>query len=187
VHRPPLCRRVPAGARIGLAAFKLWAAAAGCTREGLAAITEENVVLQSVTPTYLFEHKSEEAARYSLGLYRSRGEHLLNKRRQGSLDDKAKKAVFSVPPKPSKGGNYVYTTYIRRRQFTIDAYVKVPTVGKATLKPVADSSVELRLASRARRFSASGSRSRHPGCATTTSAASPIGSAMTRPTPMYSR
>src|SRR5450830_1270723 len=36
-HNRELVNGVPAGARIGLAAFKLWAATAGCTREGLAA------------------------------------------------------------------------------------------------------------------------------------------------------
>jgi hypothetical protein len=127
-HNRVLVNGVPAAAKVGLALLKNWLAVNGCVREGLNALRLDNVRIISVTPTFLFDFFDEAAARLVLADYRTRSEALCNTK---SKDRSVKQPAFSVPPEPDPSSKtYIYTSYIKRREYLIDCYVKVPEAGK---------------------------------------------------------
>jgi hypothetical protein len=152
-HNRVLVNGVPAAVEVGTWLAKYWLVSNGCTQAGIDAINPEIAIIFSATPTFLFQHISEDDARYSLAGFRSRAEILLNKKRKAIKDGKAAKGpVRSIPPEPDgRTDTYVYTVYIRQREYLIDGYVKVPGVAKAFCKPVDNSGVEFSLEFNAKR------------------------------------
>lgn len=154
-HNRLLVNGVPAAIDVGLALLKHWLAENGCTREGLDAANSEAVDIISVTPTFLFNHADESDARLALAQIRGRSEALCNTKNKEKEKEKettktktkakgstTKPPAFSVPPEPPKHGEYIYTSYIKLREYLIDCYVKKFGANKAFYLPISDSAAE---------------------------------------------
>ena len=125
-HNRLLVNGVPAAARMGLALLKHWMACHGCTQAGLDAARIDNVIIISATPTFLFTFADEAAARLVLATFRVRSEALCNTKTKGR---QVKQPAFSIPPKQQPHEMiYIYTSYIKLREYFIDCYVKVSGV-----------------------------------------------------------
>lgn len=143
-HNRLLVNGVPFAARLGEGLLKYWLADNGCTSRGLAAIQISETRIISVTPTYLFKLKSEQEARLALSEYRARTETLCNPRKSVKGE---KVPAYSYPPKPQDHATtYTYTAYLKRRQYLIDCYVKVPNVLAAYFNRIPDDGAELEVA-----------------------------------------
>ena len=138
-HNRLLVNGVPAAIDVGLALLRNWLAANGCTREGLNAVICQNAELVSVTPTFLFSHLEELKARLSLAQIRGRSEAVCNGHKKAST---TKPPAFSVPPTRPKQGDYIYTSYIKLREYSIDCYVKTLSASKAFFLPITNSTAE---------------------------------------------
>lgn len=149
-HNRELVNGVPAAIRVGIWLLKHWLATNGCTQAGLDAVKPENVILDSATPTFLFIHPTEDVARFALACYRARSEVLLNKKSKAAKTER--KPAYSIPPKPAIcDTKYIYTAYIRQREYLIDAYVKVAGVARAFCIPITEGQVEFVVQKRAER------------------------------------
>lgn len=143
-HNRLLVNGVPFAARLGEGLLKHWLADNGCTARGIAAIQFSNIRIISVTPTYLFKLGSEDEARLVLSEYRARTETLCNPRKSVKG---GKVPAYSYPPKPQEHQTtYTYTAYVKRRQYSIDCYVKVPEVAGAFFKRIPDDGAEVEVA-----------------------------------------
>lgn len=138
-HNRLLVNGVPAATDVGIALLKHWLAENGCTREGLDAVTRRNTEVVSVTPTFLLDRLDESEARLSLAQIRGRSEAICNTYKRAS---KTKPPAFSVPPTPPKDGDYIYTSYIKQREYSIDCYVKKFGANKAFYLPIRDNTAE---------------------------------------------
>lgn len=148
-HNRLLVNGVPFAARLAEGLLRYWLADNGCTTHGLAAIQISDVRIISVTPTYLFKLKSEDEARLVLSEYRARIETLCNPRKSVQGE---KVPAYSYPPKPPEHQTaYTYTTYVRRRQYLIDCYVKVPNVLAAYFNRIPNDGAELEVAQESKR------------------------------------
>lgn len=148
-HNRELVNGVPQAAMCGVWLLKHWLATNGCTEIGLDAISPNNVTLHSATPTFLFVRESEDAARILLAEYRSRSETLCNAKIKKA---EQRKPAYSIPAKAgARETKYIYTAYIRQREYLIDAYVKVAGVSKAFHTPITDGSVEFSVQRRSER------------------------------------
>lgn len=143
-HNRVLVNGVPFAARLGEGLLKHWLADNGCTARGIAAIQFSNIRIISVTPTYLFKLGSEDEARLVLSEYRAHTETLCNPRKSVKG---GKVPAYSYPPKPQEHQTtYTYTAYVKRRQYSIDCYVKVPEVAGAFFKRIPDDGAEVEVA-----------------------------------------
>lgn len=143
-HNRLLVNGVPFAARLGEGLLKYWLADNGCTSRGLAAIQISDLRIISVTPTYLFKLGSEDEARLLLSEYRTRTETLCNPKKTAKG---GKVPAYSYPPKPQEHQTtYTYTAYVKRRQYSIDCYVKVPDVAGAFFKRIPDDGAEVEVA-----------------------------------------
>lgn len=139
-HNRLLVNGVPFAARLGLAFLRHWLASNGCTRPGIDAAKIEGMVIISATPTFLFDFATEDEARIPLADFRSRSEALCNKKVKAGVK---KKPAFSVPPAPlPHEPKYIYTSYIRQREYLIDCYVKVAGAHGSYCKAIPIASVE---------------------------------------------
>lgn len=138
-HNRLLVNGVPAATEVGIALLKHWLVENGCAREGLDAIKTRNTEIISVTPTFLFECLDESEARLNLAQIRGRSEAICNTHKRAS---KTKPPAFSVPPTPPKDGDYIYTSYIKQREYSIDCYVKKFGANKAFYLPIANNTAE---------------------------------------------
>lgn len=148
-HNRLLVNGVPFAVRAGSLLLAHWVLTNGAAAEALNAINSSENVIISATPTFLFRHATEADARLTLAAFRSRSEALLNKRPEESV----KKPAFSYPPKPDPRltAPYTYTSYIRHREFLIDAYVKTTDNSKSFCNSIDDSAVEVFVQSEALR------------------------------------
>lgn len=148
-HNRLLVNGVPFAVRAGSLLLAHWLLSNGAAASALDAINKSEIVISSVTPTFLFRHATEADARLTLAALRSRSEALLNNR----LKEKMKKPAFSYPPKPDlrPTAPYTYTSYIRHREFLIDAYVKTTDNSRSFCTPIDDSAVEVFVQSEASR------------------------------------
>jgi hypothetical protein len=142
-HNRLLVNGVPAATDVGIALLRHWLAENGCTREGLDAIVRRNTDIVSVTPTFLFDRLDESEARLNLAQIRGRSEAICNIHKKGSA---TKPPAFSVPRTPPKDGDYIYTSYIKHREYLIDCYVKRFGANKAFCLPITDSAAEFLVA-----------------------------------------
>lgn len=138
-----LVNGVPFAVRAGSRLLAYWVLSNGATAAACNAIENSEIIINSVTPTFLFKHDTEADARLTLAAIRSRSEALLNKT---NLPERGKKPAFSIPPKRDQHtAVYTYTSYIRQREFLIDAYVKEPKSTGSFCNPVEDLGVEFYL------------------------------------------
>nr|WP_315253379.1 hypothetical protein [uncultured Duganella sp.] len=143
-HNRLLVNGVPFAARLGGGLLRHWLADNGCAVGGLAAIQMCDIRIISVTPTYLFKLGSEDEARQLLSQYRTCTETLCNPRKPAPGE---KVPAYSYPPKPQENQTtYTYTAYVKRRQYSIDCYVKVADAPGAFCKRIPDDGAEVEVA-----------------------------------------
>ena len=138
-HNRLLVNGVPAAVDVGVALLRHWLAENGCTRNGLEAVASENADIISATPTYLFVRTEESEARLNLAQFRGRSEAICNIKKNGDI---TRPRAFSRPPKPPKRGEYIYSSYIKLREYFIDCYVKKFGAEKAFYRPIENSAAE---------------------------------------------
>lgn len=141
-HNRQLVNSVPQAARGGVWLLKYWMASNGCTQAGLERISPDNVSIIEVTTTAFYEFDSEDLAREALHEFRTHTEAILNKK--GKSDDESKSEVaYSYPLKPvDADAKYTYTSYVRKREFLISAYVKELDQPNSFLLPIDDDRLE---------------------------------------------
>ncbi|MYM30312.1 hypothetical protein GTP58_18425 [Duganella sp. CY15W] len=139
-HNRLLVNGVPYAVRTGLRLLAYWVLSNSGAAAAYDAIENAEIVISSVTPTFLFKHATEMEARLTLAALRSRSEALLNNRREETV----KKPAYSYPPKPDQRVTvpYTYTSYIRQREYLIDAYVKTPNSIGSFCTPIEESDIE---------------------------------------------
>lgn len=142
-HNRQLVNGVLQAAKGGIWLLKYWLALNGCTQQGLDRINPENARLIDVTPTFLFTFESEEQAREVQLEFRTHTEALLNKKRKNG--DLGRKVAYSYPPAPVGDAKYTYTSYVRKREFLLSAYVKESNQPGAFLLPLEDARLEARV------------------------------------------
>jgi len=141
-HNRQLVNGVPQAARAGVWLLKSWLASNGCTQAGLERISPDNVSLIEVTTTALYEFDSEESAREVLREFRTHTEAILNKKEKNDAESKSNVA-YSYPLKPvDPNSKYTYTSYVRKREFLISAYVKELDQPNSFLLPLDDERLE---------------------------------------------
>lgn len=140
-HNRLLVNGVPAAVRAASRFLVHWVLSNGATAAARDAIDDAEIVITSATPTYLFKHSTEADARLTLAAFRSRSEALLNNRKEATV----KEPAFSYPPKPDPRitAPNTYTSYIRQREYLIDAYVKTTDSSGSFCTPIEDSGVEI--------------------------------------------
>lgn len=140
-HNRLLVNGVPFAVQLGVGLLQYWLADNGCTTGGLEAIGCGDKRIISVTPTFLFKFASEDEARVVLAHYRMQMETLCNPRKPKPGQ---KAPAYSIPAKPPEGETtYTYTTYLKRREYTLDCYVKVAGASGAFFKRISDAGAEV--------------------------------------------
>ena len=111
-----------------LALFQNFAAARGCTKEGIDSLTLSNTALTYVTNTFLFEFESHDAASTAQDELFRHAQGLFNRTPRteaGTSEQEGKNPCFRV------GSDSCYTMYIKQRHMKVAAYIKTPGNDKA--------------------------------------------------------
>lgn len=148
-HNRLLVNGVYAAIRIGVELLRNWLANNGCKTEGVEAVKIDNTTILSTTPTFLFPHRHIEAARLGQAQFRGRSEVFCNK---ATKKEKTRPPAFSIPPLPPKTGDYIYTSYIRMREYCIDCYIKLYESKNSFEKPSGFGAVEFEIKDLSRRM-----------------------------------
>lgn len=139
-HNRQLVNGVRPAACAAILLLKCWLSDNGCTAKGISHINTENACISSVTLTYLFEYDTQKQARAVLDEFRTHSETVLNTAKTSA---RGRVPAYSYPAKPDPHqALYTYTSYIRRREFKVTAYVKERDQPNAFLLPIRDETVE---------------------------------------------